>query len=262
MVTMRQSLENFSSRTDKLIESPYLFTTPKITAVLKSLTSSKIFFELITFCLDGVDFDELIMQYSITNEAYPIEDEKTLIAFGFSLLAAIDSNDINLLDLLNNNYKSNSPDRSYEYFATKFLVPWKNAIVTAAEKMIDEISKTETRFSKEDNIQESDKDDENAPVFSRPDNDGENRRYLTCYSDIQDIVSEERAKIVYTKLRENEKRDLIMLLDAFRDCLFKGTKAQIRQAFVSYKYAVQNFKKIDSGIEDIGRILKFCGIIS
>lgn len=261
MVTRKQSLNNFSTRMDDLINCAYLLSAPKITAVLKSITSSHLFFELVTFCMEDVDFDELFVQYSLSAEPYPVDDKKTLIAFGFNLLALIDSGEIELYDVISNNYKRSTLDKCYSNFAAAFLIPFKTAVIDTVEKMIDLSRAEET--SADAPAAGDKKDDDVSPVFARADDDGEGRKnYLTCYSDIQTIVTEERVKIMYAKLREGERQDLVMLLDAFRDCLFKGTKEQIKQAFISYKYAVQNFKKLDTAVDDIGRILKFCGIIS
>lgn len=261
MVTRKQSLKNFSTRMDDLINCAYLLSAPKITAVLKAITSSRMFFELVTFCMEGIDFEELFVQYSLECEPYPVDDDKTLIAFGFNLLALIDSGEIDLSDVISNNYKRNTIDKSYRNFSASFLIPFKSAVAATAEKMMD-LSHTEDSSPDKSEVGDK-KDDEVSPVFSRADDGGEGRKnYLTCYSDIQAIVTEERVKIMYAKLRDGEREDLVMLLDTFRDCLFKGTKEQIRQAFIAYKYAVQNFKKLDTAVDDIGRILKFCGIIS
>lgn len=266
MVTRRRSVENFTSKMDDLIGCAYLLSASRITAVLKALTSSRLFFELITFCSEDVDFDQLIQDYSMVSDPYPTGDKKVLISFGFRLLAAIDRGEIELLDVLNNNYKSNNLERSYKNFGTLFLRPFEHAVTETAELMIC-ASDTEKadREALEKGTEAISNDDhpEIGSVFVRADEDPESGRknYLTCYADIQSLVTEERAKIMYGKLREREKHDLLMLLDAFRDCLFKGSKEQVKQTFVSYKYAVQNFKRLDSGVDDIGRILRFCGII-
>jgi len=273
MVTRRQSVDNFCVKMDNLIDCAYLLSASRVTAVLKALTSSRLFFELITFCSDGVDFDHLIQDYSIVHDPYPTDDKKTLIAFGFRLLAAVDAGEIELLDVMNNNYKRNNLERSYQNFANLFLKPFKHAVTEAAEKMISASDAERLDEKTEEHVgdyvpncekSEETVSDDDGPVFARAVEEGDTpgrKNYLTCYSDIQAIVSEERAKIMYARMHDREKRDLLMLLDAFRDTLFKGTKDQIRQAFVSYKYAAQNFKRLDSAVDDIGRILRFCGII-
>lgn len=273
MVTRRQSVDNFCVKIDNLIDCAYLLSASRVTAVLKALTSSRLFFELITFCSDGVDFDHLLQDYSLVHDPYPTDDKKTLIAFGFRLLAAVDAGEIELLDVMNNNYKRNNLERSYQNFCNLFLKPFKHAVTEAAEKMIS-ASDAERMDEKAEEYNndyvanharnEETSAEADGPVFARAVEEGDTpgrKNYLTCYSDIQAIVSEERAKIMSTRMHDREKRDLLMLLDAFRGTLFKGTKAQIGQAFVSYKYAVQNFKRVDSGVDDIGRILRFCGII-
>ena len=63
------------------------------------------------------------------------------------------------------------------------------------------------------------------------------------------------------RIKDDKKDDLMLLLYAFKDCLFLGNKDQIKVAFVSYKYAVMNFKRLDSEVDEIERILKFCKIL-
>ncbi len=113
MVTRKQSINNFSEKMDKLIDSSYLLTASRIKDVLKALTSSKMFFELITFCMQDFDFENIYSRYTESQNPYPTEDKKTLIAFGFSVLAAIDSKELELLSVLSNNYKNDYVDRSY-----------------------------------------------------------------------------------------------------------------------------------------------------
>jgi len=269
MVTRRQSVENFSAKMDSLINSAYLLCSSKITAVLKAVTSSRLLYELVTFCLEDFDFEELLGDYSMTERPYPTDDKKTVIAFGFSLLAAVDAGDIDLLDVLNNNYKRNSLDKSYQDFALRFLKPMKKAFCEVADIMIDSdagrLRSKSSDVGGEDGYVETRDGLEVAPVFARAEENSEGggrKNYLTCFSDLQTLATEEQAKIMYAKMRENEKHDLIMLLKLFREKLSNGNKEEIRQAYVSYKYAVQNFKKLDSSIDDIGRILRFCGIIS
>lgn len=269
MVTRKQSINNFSEKADKLIESSYLLTASRIKDVLKALTSSKMFFELITFCMQDFDFENIYARYTQSQKPYPTDDKKTLIAFGFSILAAIDSKELELLSVLSNNYKNDYVDRSYRNFAALFLTPFKLAIIEASEQMI-ELS----RPQKEPDSRSSLFTDENFGAEKTADADehkvsrelvyDENqphRNYLTCYSDIQKIITEEKSKIIHGKIKENEKRDLFILLESFRDCLFKGSKEQVKTTFISYKYAVLSFKRLQSDVEDIERILKFCNIL-
>lgn len=269
MVTRKQSINNFSEKMDKLIDSSYLLTASRIKDVLKALTSSKLFFELITFCMQDFDFENIYSRYTESQKPYPTEDKKTLIAFGFSILAAIDSKELELLSVLSNNYKNDYVDRSYRNFAALFLTPFKLAIVEVAEQML-ELSRpvedsdahsslfTDENFGMEKSFSPEEHKASRELVY---DENQPRRNYLTCYSDIQKIITEEKSKIIHGKIKENEKRDLFILLESFRDCLFKGSKEQVKTTFISYKYAILSFKRLQSDVEDIERILKFCNIL-
>ena len=96
----------------------------------------------------------------------------------------------------------------------------------------------------------------------QPEATGETKKYLTCYRDIQKILISEKAKIIHCKhVKDGEKSDLLVLLDRFKDALFRGNKQEIKAAFISYKYAISGFKRIDSEVDDVERILKFCNAI-
>lgn len=267
MVTRQKSIENFSAKADDLIGCAYLLSTSRISAMLKSIASSHLLCEIISFCIDGEDFEELLTGYSMTNEAYPTSDRKELIAFGFQLFTAIDCGEIDLLEVLNHNYKRGNPERSYQAFCANFVLPFKVAIVDIAERAAEEYD-IELQNEKAKKVlmeqEENGEIDADCPlVFARAEEEeGSGRKnYLTCFADIQALVSDERAKIISARLRDREKKDLLLLLDTFREKLYKGTKETLKQAYLGYKYAVQNFKRLESNIDDIGRILRFCGII-
>lgn len=276
MVTRAQSIKNFSCKMDKLIESSYILTTSKIAEVIKALTSSKMFFELITFCMDGFDFDAKLEEYEQVGGSFPVDNKKDLIAFGFCLLAAIDAKQIELLDVLNENYKCDNVERSYKAFALMFLTPFKFAVTNSAEQMIsglEDLNGDPEKFKGEafnqmvQNIPENKKlapENEKSFGYKRElvyDEEAPRKNYLTCYSDIQRILTEEKSRIIRSRFKDGEKQDLLMLLESFRDCLFKGNKEQVKTTFVSYKYAIKNYRRVDSEVEDIERILKFCGIL-
>lgn len=277
MVTREQSIKNFSCKMDKLIESSYILTTSKVADVMKSLTSSKMFFELITFCMDGFDFDSKLEEYEQVGGNFPVDNKKDLIAFGFCLLAAIDSKQIELLDILNENYKGANVERSYKTFTLMFLTPFKFAVINSAEQMISELDNLNNdpeKFKGEafnqmvqnisDNKSGTAQESEKPFGYKRElvyDEEAPRKNYLTCYSDIQRIISDEKSRIIHGRLKDGEKQDLLMLLESFRGCLFKGNKEQIKTTFLSYKYAIKNYRRVDSEVEDIERILKFCGIL-
>ncbi|MDY4677196.1 MAG: hypothetical protein SO373_08665 [Candidatus Borkfalkiaceae bacterium] len=268
MVTRRKSIENFSAKADELIGCAYLLSSARISAMLKSIASSRLLLEIVTYCLDGVDFESLLQEYSMQDKPYPTNDVRVLIAFGFYLFTAIDSGEFKLIDILNNNYKRSNLERSYQAFCTLFVIPFKDAIVDTAEKAAREYDaevlneKTKKKILARDKQVDSD-EEEYPSIFVRAEEKaGAGRKnYLTCYSDIQNLVADDLAKIAHSRLREREKTDLALLLTTFRDCLFRGSEEQVKQSFISYKYAVQNFKRLDSSVDDIGRILRFCGII-
>jgi len=263
MVTRKQSIDNFSAKMDELIGSSYILSDKKITNVLKAVTSSKLFFELTVFCNEGYSYEYARAQFDKSNSPFIFDDDKQLIAFGINLLARLDCKDEDLLAILSKNYGCDNFDKGYKQFASGFLTQFKQAMIKTANQMIEGIQspakekreKVEVKENKDSNVQ---------MTFSNLEDEdrGEIRKnYLTCFADIQQIIVGERNRILHCRIKEDEKSDLLNLLDAFKECAFMGNKEQIRMSFVSYKYAALSFKKLSTEVDDIERILKFCKIM-
>ncbi len=261
MVTRKQSIENFSAKMDELIASNYLLADKKITAVLKAVTASKIFYELICFTAEGFDYASYVSSLT-RGEPFPVSNKRLLIAFGFSLFTEIDGKNEDLLNILSIYYGSDSFDRSYKTFADEFLIPFKNTVLYVVEEMM--LSIGDSKSEEPNNVISFTEVDKQIKIeaVKKPEQSVETKKYLTCYRDIQKILISEKAKIIHCRhLKDNEKGDLLVLLDRFKDALFRGKKQEIKAAFISYKYAISGFKRIDSEIDDIERILKFCNAI-
>ena len=269
MITRKQAIEYFATRMDELVSCNYILADSKITNLLKTVTSSKLFYELITYTAENFNYSAYLNSLP-KGEFFPTENKKNMIAFGFGLFTEIDSKNEDLLNVLSLYYKSDSFTKSYKLFADNFLIPFKHVVVSVAEEMVKSVLlETETQQSAILCV-ESDKADvqpkgvtqlsissvQNPPI-AQP-----TKKYLTCYKDIQKILITEKSKIINCRhLKDAEKSDLLVLLDRFKDCLYRGNKEGIKTSFISYKYAVLSFKKIESEAEDIERILKFCEVI-
>lgn len=258
MITRKQSIEHFTLRVDDLINSSYILADKKISNLLKTVTASKLFYELISFCAEGFCYEDYFLSLP-KGQAFSIEDKKVLIAFGFSLLTAFDLKEQDLLQILSTYYPSESFDKSYKLFADGFLKPFKICVLAVVNEMMDCVVYAPV-FCGET------KQEKAEPVILSQTKNTEHvhheKKYLTCYKDIQKILISEKGKIIHCKyVKDAEKEDLLTLLDIFKDKLAVGNKESVKTSFIAYKYAVQAFKRLDSEVDDIGRILKFCEII-
>ena len=265
MITRIQSINRFESRMDDLLSSNYILADKKITAVLQSVTASKLFYGLISFCAEGFDYEQAFARAFRDGRFFCPGTDKELIALGFCLLGDFDSKRIDLFKLIENYFPADNYDKSYKAFCSEFLLPFKNAVITAANAMLSfDDGDASMAFSTKKTAAS---DEENNPAFAEnsenfaPASENGRKNYYTCFADVQKILYSERAKILQAKIKEDKKNDLLAILGAFKDCLFLGDKQQIRIAFLSYKYAIMNFKRLDTEIDDIERILKFCKII-
>ena len=262
MITRKQSIEHFSLRMDELISSNYLLADKKITNVLKTVTASKLFYELICFTATGFNYEAYLVSLP-KGQYFPLDNKKNLIAFGFSLFSEIDQKKEDILNILSLYYNAESFEKMFKLFADNFLVPFKNIVVDVANELLNSTDGECVSAGVGPNLQTKESTKiESAPVQLTIESVQPTKKYLTCYRDIQKILISEKGKIIHCKhVKDAEKSDLLVLLDRFKDCLFRGNKEAIKTAFIGYKYAISAFKRIDSEVDDIERILKFCNAI-
>lgn len=302
MVTRKQSIEQFRSRMDELIASNYILADKKITDVLKTVTASKLFYELISYCADGFDYEtEKAKAFGENGFRFP-QTDKELVAFVFCLLGEFDSGRADILKILEKYFPADNYDKSYKRFCAELLTPFKDCVLNAAEAMVElggdgspeSVSalralsnprktgplfapsasgeknavnygdNTHTYSVSRETIRPESDDDRQFEVVNEnfaPSSENGRKNYYTCFADIQRILLSEKTKIMHCRIKDDKKDDVMLLLYAFKDCLFLGNKDQIKIAFIGYKYAVMNFKRLDSEVDEIERILKFCKIL-
>ena len=119
MITRKQSIEYFSSRMDELITSNYLLADKKITNLLKTVTTSKLFYNLICYTAQGFDFATYYPSLP-KGEFFSIKNKKNFIAFAFCLFVEIDAKNEDLLNVLSLYYHADSFENSYKLFVDNF----------------------------------------------------------------------------------------------------------------------------------------------
>ncbi len=254
MITKIQSINRFESRMDDLLSSNYILADKKITAVLKAVTASKLFYGLISFCADGFDYGVSFNRAFKNGEFRKPSGDKEFIALGFYLFSDFDSKRADLFKLLEAYFPADNYDKSYKEFCARFLLPFKNAVVNSAKAMVEIEEEEVASFSPQYDEGEGESTDRSNPISGR-------RTYSHCFADAQKLLALEQEKIIQAKIKADKKSDLLVILGALKDSFFLGDKPQIRVAFLSYKYAVMNFKRLDTEVDELERILKFCNIL-
>ena len=128
MVTAKQSIDYFNIRICDLINSSYILADKKITDLLKTVTTSKLFYELISYCLEGFDYENYFSSLP-KGQPFPVNDKKNLMAFAFSLFIALDTKKQDLLNILTEYYPSESFEESYKSFTDNFLIPFNLSFI-------------------------------------------------------------------------------------------------------------------------------------
>lgn len=126
-------IAQFLSGCDDMINGKFILADLKITKLLNMIADSEELYRYISECLTGYDFMRELHRAEVKNGlnggifAVPAEESK-LVAFVFCLLVECDSKRIDFYTFINENFRDASHTNSYQEFAQKLLVPFKNII--------------------------------------------------------------------------------------------------------------------------------------
>lgn len=124
-------LKAFNESCEDFLNGKYILAEYKISAILKSVTSSDKLKNIVSSCIENYNFSEEFKKVLGDNHVVTLpEDVKGIIAFCFSLLYNIESKNIAFFDFLSEYYGYNdiSGLESYKSFAMHIILPFKEAI--------------------------------------------------------------------------------------------------------------------------------------
>ena len=246
MLTQSMSIETFEKNMDEVINCPYILSDKKISALLKGISLSKLFYELFDFCTADFNYAEARKKYFSKNAAYGKRfvlppDSKTIIALGFSVLYCIDSRDEDLVSLLNEYFYESNINGAYHRFAKELLIPFKVQVLSVANAMIrdkgTEAEVTEKKPLKKNLLSDSD------------------------IAKIRELLEQSKSVILQYKIEPVLKTELIVLYDSFSGSLYEVEPEKIKVAYLGYKYGILFHKKHDASLLKIEEILKNGGIL-
>ncbi len=247
MQTKLKSIENFKKYMDDLISSNYVLSEKKLTDLMRSISTSKLFFTLFEYCTEDFDYEAAFSQAFIPGDGYGNgkfvlpRDAKVQIALIFSLLFQINAKEMDFLNLLEKYFFVNSYNESYRNFAMQVLLPFRSEVLRAVEAMAEDdsvplkapvVKPIETKTIK----------DEDAKTVIK-------------------LLDESRSIILQYKIEPNQKAEIVDLYQNFKDALFDGDGEKIRIAYLGYKYATLFHRKLDGTLWKIESILKKNGIL-
>lgn len=255
MQTRQQSIDNFTKCIDALIYSSYILSDKKLTDLMRTLSTSKMLYKLIEHCTDDFDFYAQYEKSFVSGETFgkgtyvPPTDARATIAFVFGLLYQINTNQIELLPLLDKYFYAGENTDRFRNFTMQVLVPFRTEILHATKAMMEEQFYVEPK---------------EAEVQVKPAAENQKRSYVLTKKDARQIstyLDETRAIILQYKIDVKQKTELVDVYTAFRATLFGDNAKLIKSAYLAYKYITLYYRKNDNNISRVEQILKNASII-
>ena len=252
MRTREQSLNEFSSVLDSLINAKYLFAGARIFDTLKTINSSKILSDMFEYFSDGFDFETILSDALNENEEgkYFILPEKNTdaITLVYLLLKEINNKNAQLTDLLDYFNNSKNYDNAYKTFANDVLIPFRDYTVEIGRQLIGQTTEQYTQIH-EDTEELS---NEEIKVENVTEKVAVGVNSSTTLIRLLDL---DRLSIKQSRQKDEEKEELLYVLDIFAQEIKGGDHARIRLSYLAYYYALRPFRKVKNNLKEITEIL-------
>lgn len=266
-LTKTEELNLFLEKADEFIGANYILADIKIVNLLKAIVSSETLIAVFKNCLDKFDYEEAKQKYLVKSkyvsgdrgEFILPSSSKELLAFIFNILVDIDGKKIDFSEFLNKYfYEDGSFSLSYASFINAMIKPFRNAVKMLMESVIEGklqdpveaiIQAEEQRAKEEQELK--DKEQKEAEMLKKA--YGENIKA------IKDMLLKDKTKLKDSKLKEDKKREVELVIDMLANVIESDDKDAIDYAFVSYKFMVSKYpirffnrkRKISKLIKDV-----------
>ena len=206
-------LKQFNSACDDFIAGKYILANIKVKALLNTIHSSEKLTEMVSVCLDNFDFNTAFKESVIPNGLQLPGEDKNIIAYCFNVLYNLEVGTVTFLDFLNKYFASvqTSGGEEFKNFASTIIEPFKQAINREYTRVYD-MTSTE---------------------------DYQNNLYHKLAS----VAKANAAGVEDIKLKDIEKEELILLLNAMIDASEKNDKKLIYAIMVGLEYFVKYNKR-------------------
>ena len=206
-------LKQFNYACDDFIAGKYILANIKVKALLDSIHSSEKLTNIVSGCLDDFDFNTEFKDSVISKGLQLPEDDKRVIAYCFNVLYNLDVETITFLDFLNKYFSSaeTSGGEEFNAFANTIIEPFRKSLNNEYERVYD-MTSTE---------------------------DYQNN----LYHKLSSVASANIEEVDNVKLKDIEKEELILLLEAMIDACEKNDKKLIYAIMVGLEYFVKYNKR-------------------
>ena len=266
-----KELNLFLERADELIDSKYILADVKLASFLKAIASSDTLLALFKNCLLNFDYEDAKKKYLVKSQHLSSDkgefilpsSSRELLAFIFNVLVDIDAKRIDLSEYLNKYFfVDGSNSSSYDAFINAMIKPFKNTVKLLMDKVIEgklqdpieALTQEETRIKREMEEKEQ---------TEKRDRELLQKAYGVSLKKIKELLLKDKTKIKESKLKDQVKKEVILVIDMLANVLDSEDKDALEYAFIAYKYVAKSMpfrffgrvNKINKLIKDIANAI-------
>ena len=250
-MTIREELDLFIDRTDEFVESKYILADIKIVNILKAIASSETLIALFKNCLTDFDYFEAQKKYLVKNrfqggdkgEFVLPPNSRELLAFIFNVLVDIDAKNIDLGEFINKYFfVDGSFSSGYDAFINGMIKPFRNSVKLLMENVlagnlqdpVEALVEEENKRIKQAQIDAENMEKEKALM---------QKAYGASVKAIRGMLLEDKQKVKNGRLDEQDKKEIVLVIDMLANVLESEDVDAIEYAFVAYKYVAKAFRR-------------------
>ncbi len=250
----KEELSLFLEKADDLINCKYILADTKIVALLKSIACSETLLAILQCSLNAFNFNEAKNKYLIRSEDNVTRGEYVVptstgdvIALSFSILMAIDSNEIDFASFLKEYfYADGSVFGSYSLFINQVIKPFKNTVKSIMEGVIS---------GKIKDPKESIKELGESPVkLKKLPNDKviSEKEFIRAKT----LLVAAKTAVLTSDTDAETQADAFYIIENLIVALEEANKDKIKDLYTAYKYFANYNKKINLKSSELYSLLK------
>lgn len=247
-MTRQEELDLFLVKVDELIESKYIIADIKVVNLLKAIAQADTLIAIFKNCLADFDYENACKKYLVKSpylaenkgEFVLPQSSKDLLAFVFNILMDIDAKNIDLGDFLNKYfYVDGSYSSGYSDFITKMIKPFRGTVKLLMESVIEGKVQDPVEAICE---QEKKRAEQEAIAKEKQQKEEElsKKTYYEKVQKIKDILLQDKTKVKESKLSDDDKEEIILIIDMLANVIESNDKEAMIYAYISYKYMTKS----------------------
>jgi hypothetical protein len=185
------------------------------------------------------------------------ESSREILAFVFNVIMDIDAKRIDLGDFLNKYfYEDGSFSSGFAAFSNCMIRPFSNTVKLLMTSVIEgKLQDPIEALAQEEERQQKQKLEEERQ--QKLDKELSLKAYGESLKQIKNILLDNKIKLKNTKISEEEKEQILLVIDMFANALDSQDKDSVIYAYVAYRYMTKAHPIVFFGVgKKVGRLLK------